>query len=273
MLDMDKMLEVNNISKSFGSLKAIDNVSIAIEKGGIFGLVGESGCGKSTLARIIMRLIDPDSGSVNFNGQNISEIRGERLREIRKKIQIVFQDPAASLNPRMTVGEAVAEPLVIHRPEDGGQRAEAGEQKPEAKGQRPEARGKRAKEEAVRLLYEVGLNDKYMNRYPHEISGGECQRVCIARAMALGPSFVVLDEPVSSLDHSVQGKIIDLLLSIKRAKGLTYLFITHDLVLAQKICDKVAVMKDGRIIESGTAGEIFSAPREEYTRQLIRDSI
>lgn len=245
------MLNVKNITKKFGKYIAVNNISFDIQKGEIFGLVGESGSGKSTTARLIARLITPDKGEIYFNGENILGYEKTKLKQLKRQIQIIFQDPFASLNPRMRVKDLICEPLLIH---DICKRSDF-----------------RIKTEE--LLLQAGLSGKYLDRYPHELSGGECQRVCIAKCLALNPSFLVLDEPVSSLDYSMQDKIINMFLKIKNELSLTYLFITHDILLARKLCSRVAVMKDGKIIESGKTDDIFTSPQEEYTRQLVKDSI
>lgn len=245
------MLELLNVKKKFGKRTAVDGINLKIDKGSIFGLVGESGCGKSTTARMILCLTAPDSGEIFFDGKKISDLSGAAAKQFRKDIQVIFQDPLASLNPRMTVGEAIAEPLLANG----------------VCGKR------RALEKVKELLNAVDLPQSYLARYPSEISGGECQRACIARALSVSPKFLVLDEPVSSLDFEVQGRIIDMLVNLKESNHLTYLFITHDLFLARQICDRIAVMKDGRIIEEAKTKDIFIFPKEEYTKQLILDSI
>lgn len=247
----EKMLIVQNLIKKFGSSTVIDNISLNINNGEIFGLIGESGCGKTTAARVILRLLNFDSGKIFFDGEDIINYDEKRLQVFRRKMQIVFQDPLSSLNPKITIEDALKEPLIIHKicpKSECGIKIE-------------------------KLLLDVGLPIDYLTRYPHELSGGECQRICIARALALEPIFIVLDEPVSSLDYSMQDKIINLLLKLKREHNLTYLFITHDILLAKSFCDRIAVMKDGKIIESGYVNDIFSSPKEEYTKQLLFDAV
>ncbi|MCX5749514.1 MAG: dipeptide/oligopeptide/nickel ABC transporter ATP-binding protein [Candidatus Saganbacteria bacterium] len=240
------IIEADGLSKKYGGFAAVKDASFFINKGEVFGIVGESGSGKTTLARLILGLTGPDSGELKFLGQETT-----KCRDLRKKMQVVFQDPISSLDPRMRIRDIIAEPLLIH---DICPRNEI-------------------PKKAAELLSEAGLTKDYLNRYPHEISGGEAQRVCITRAVSTGPSFIVLDEPVSSLDFDLQKKIIGLLMRLKEEKGLTYLFITHDLSLARHICDRIAVMKAGSLIETGTPDEIFNNPSEEYTRQLIEDLI
>ena len=226
---------------------AVDDVSFTIEEGETFGLVGESGSGKTTTGRCLLRLIEPTSGEVKFRGENILDFSTSRLRAARRQMQIVFQDPYSSLNPRMRARQIVEEPLIIHRL---GDRA---------------ARGARVAE-LVRL---VGLDLVHLERYPHEFSGGQRQRIGLARALALSPSFLILDEPVSSLDVSVQAQVVNLLMELQRRLSLTYLFIAHDLRLVEHICNRVAVMYLGKIVEIGVAASLFAAPQHPYTRALL----
>jgi len=226
---------------------AVDDVSFGIEEGETFGLVGESGSGKTTTGRCLLRLIEPSSGAVRFRGQNVLDFSKRRLREARRDMQIVFQDPYSSLNPRMRAREIVEEPLIIHK------------------------LGARA-ERAVRvgeLFRLVGLNPAHLNRYPHQFSGGQRQRIGLARALALNPSFVILDEPVSALDVSVQAQVVNLLMDLQEQLHLTYLFIAHDLRLVEHICNRVAVMFLGKIVELGPTASLFTAPQHPYTRALL----
>jgi ABC-type dipeptide/oligopeptide/nickel transport system ATPase subunit len=223
-------LEVKNVSKYFGGLKAIDSVSFSIDEGGSFGLVGESGSGKTTLARIILKLISASGGEVVYS-PGFS----------RKDYQIVFQNPYTSLDPRMKVGEALAEPLKIHG----------------------------ITRDISEILREVDLDETYADRYPHELSGGERQRLCIARAMSIRPKFIVLDEPVSSLDMTVQLEILKLLRKLKAQFALTFLLIAHDLSVVKFICNRMAVMKNGLIVETGEVGELYANPKDPYTKLLL----
>jgi peptide/nickel transport system ATP-binding protein len=226
---------------------AVDDVSFAIEQGETFGLVGESGSGKTTTGRCMLRLIEPSSGEVRFRGENVLAFSRARMRAARRDMQIVFQDPYSSLNPRMRARQIVEEPLIIHR-----------------LGNR-EARRRRV-EELFRL---VGLDPQHLERYPHEFSGGQRQRIGLARALALEPSFLILDEPVSALDVSVQAQVVNLLMDLQQQLKLTYLFIAHDLRLVEHICSRVAVMYLGKIVERGPTEALFAAPRHPYTRALL----
>jgi peptide/nickel transport system ATP-binding protein len=226
-------------------------VSLEIEAGETLGLVGESGSGKSTLGRLMLRLIEPTSGSVRFDGVDVLSARGRELRHLRRNMQIVFQDPFASLNPRMTVEQAVSEPLDIH--EDLGR----------------EGGRARRRERAAELLRAVGLDESALERYPHEFSGGQRQRIAIARALALQPKFLVADEPVSSLDVSVGAQIVNLLARLQRELGLTLLFISHSLPVVRYLATRIAVMQAGRIVETGPAERLTTAPEHPYTRSLL----
>jgi len=255
---METLLEVRDLRKSFTvapgfgggphrELKAVDGVSFALRKGETLGLVGESGCGKSTTGKLILRLLEADGGQILFQGQDILQLSPRRMRPLRRQMQMVFQDPYSSLNPRMRVGEIVGEPLKIHGL----------------------ARGEAIREEVLRLLKTVGLTEAHYDRYPHEFSGGQRQRVGIARALALKPSLIVADEPVSALDLSIQAQVVNLLQDIQEDFGLTYLFIAHDLSVIEHISDRVAVMYLGRIVELSEATELYKAPRHPYTEALL----
>jgi oligopeptide transport system ATP-binding protein len=233
--------------RTVGHVKAVDGVSFEIEHGETLGLVGESGSGKSTTAYAALQLLRPTSGSVRFEGRELTRLHGETLRRMRREMQIVFQDPYASLNPRLTVGRIVAEPLQTH-----------------GIGTR---RSRRAS--VARLLELVGLDPSYTNRYPHEFSGGQRQRIGIARALALNPKLIVCDEPVSALDVSIQAQILNLLKDLQRDLGLTYLFIAHDLAVVRAMSDTIAVMHEGRIVEQGPAEEVYTRPQSDYTRALL----
>ena len=251
------LLEVRHLVKHFvrkqgflrppSVVKAVDDVSFTIDEGEMFGLVGESGSGKSTTGRCILRLIEPTSGEVLFRGQNVLEFSAERMRLARRDLQIVFQDPYSSLNPRMRVGDIVEEPLVIHK-----------------LGAKAERRARVAE-----LFQLVGLDPSFMERYPHEFSGGQRQRIGIARALALNPALVIADEAVSALDVSIQAQVVTLLLDLKARLKLTYLFIAHDLRLVEHICTRVAVMYMGKIVELGETQALFSQPTHPYTKALL----
>ncbi|MFA5103780.1 MAG: ABC transporter ATP-binding protein [Candidatus Margulisiibacteriota bacterium] len=247
---MDKILELIGINKTFAGRPVVKNVNISVLDGEIFGLVGESGSGKTTLARIILGLIERDSGRIFYKGREISSLLGNKLRHALMDMQIVFQDPLAGLNPKMKVASAVKEPLIIRK-----------------------IPKKEIMPKVMALLSDVGLLPSFADRYPSELSGGEAQRVCIARSLAADPKLLVLDEPVSSLDFELQEEIIELLLLLKKQKELTYIFITHDLMLAERLCSRVGVMKDGEIIETGSAQDIFKNPQCQYTKQLLEDAI
>jgi ABC-type oligopeptide transport system ATPase subunit len=226
---------------------AVDDVSFGIEAGETFGLVGESGSGKTTTGRCILRLIEPSSGDVRFRGENVRAFSNRRMREARRDMQIVFQDPYSSLNPRMRARQIVEEPLIIHK-----------------LGARPVRR-----ERVAELFRLVGLDSAHLDRYPHQFSGGQRQRIGLARALALNPSFVILDEPVSALDVSVQAQVVNLLMDLQQQLTLTYLFIAHDLRLVEHICNRVAVMYLGKIVEMAPTAALFASPQHGYTKALL----
>ena len=254
----EKLVEVENLvtyfpifsgvlQKKTGEVKAVDDISFFIRKGETLGLVGESGCGKTTTGRSILKLEDPTSGSVIFDGKNLIEMEGEELRRMRSQMQPIFQDPFASLNPRMNVGDIIGEPLEVHNL----------------------AKGKELRDKVNDLLEKVGLAPEMAERYPHEFSGGQRQRIGIARALSASPSFIVCDEAVSALDVSIQGQIIKLLIKLREELNLTYLFISHDLSVVRHISDRVAVMYLGKIVEITTSDQIYSNPKHPYTISLL----
>ncbi len=255
----EKLMEVRDLYKHFpinagffrrqvGAVKAVDGVSFDVYRGETLGLVGESGCGKSTTARLLLRLLDPTGGSINFNGREISTIKGAELKALRREMQMIFQDPYSSLNPRKTVGTIISDPFVIH-----GIKQTKAERKA-----------------AVQVLMDtVGLNPEHYNRYPHEFSGGQRQRIGVARALALKPKVIVADEPVSALDVSIQAQILNLLRDLQRDLGLTLVFIAHDLSVVRHMCDRVAVMYLGRIVEQATSDQLYAHPRMPYTGALM----
>ena len=233
--------------KQVGAVRAVDGVSFEVKRGETLGLVGESGCGKSTTGRAVLQLYRPTSGSVHFDGADLTKIKGEELRAMRRKMQMIFQDPYASLNPRMTVGEIVREPLIVHNV----------------------AIESEANERVKQLLELVKLNPSFSTRYPHEFSGGQRQRIGIARALALQPSFIVCDEPISALDVSIQAQVVNLLEELQKEFNLTYLFIAHDLSMVRHISDRVAVMYLGVIVELATRDELYSHPLHPYSQALL----
>lgn len=254
----DVLLKVENLTKHFpiykglfrrqvGTVKAVDGISFDIHKGETLGLVGESGCGKSTAGRTILRLYDATGGRILFDGQDVAALNGNDLRRARPRMQMIFQDPQACLNPRMTVGSIISEPLDEHG-----------------------ISTRRERQDRVReLLDAVGLNPSFANRYPHEFSGGQRQRIGIARALALEPDFIVCDEPIAALDVSIQAQVVNLLEDLQGKLGLTYLFISHDLSMVRHICDRVAVMYLGKIMELAPRDALYSRPKHPYTQALL----
>ena len=255
----ENLLEVKNLKKYFpvkagifkktvAHVKAVDDISFAVKEGETLGLVGESGCGKSTTGRTILRLLEATAGEVIFEGKSVMDLDKKSMRAIRRDMQIIFQDPYASLNPRMTVADIVGEPLDIHNL----------------------AKNKKERNEKVReILENVGLGAEYMHRYPHEFSGGQRQRICVARALAVDPKLIIADEPVSALDVSVQAQVVNLLQDLQKEYGLTYLFIAHDLSVVKHISDRVAVMYLGKIVELTDKHELYSNPKHPYTQSLL----
>ncbi|MBQ4240832.1 MAG: dipeptide ABC transporter ATP-binding protein [Oscillospiraceae bacterium] len=252
------ILKVNNIKTHFDVtkgifspkqiVKAVDGVSFEIKHNETFGLVGESGCGKSTLGRTIVKLYDPVEGNIEFEGKDISNIKGDELKAFRKNVQMIFQDPYASLNPRMTVGEIIKEPMIIHKIYDTDEEREA---------------------RAVELLKIVGLKPDHIRRYPQEFSGGQRQRIGVARALAVNPKFIVCDEPISALDVSIQAQVVNLLKNIQEEMGLSYLFIAHDLSMVKYISDEIGVMYLGHIVELGPSNDVYYRPLHPYTQALL----
>jgi oligopeptide transport system ATP-binding protein len=258
MTDNNALLRVESLTKHFpimrgvirrqvGAVKAVDGLTFSIHPGETFGLVGESGCGKSTTGRVILQLYRPTSGVVEFDGMDLTKLKGEELRQLRPRMQMIFQDPFASLNPRMTVGELIAEPMVIHTRMTRDERSQ----------------------QVQELLELVGLNPKFDRRYPHEFSGGQRQRIGVARALALKPAFIVCDEPISALDVSVQAQVVNLLEDLQEKLGLTYLFIAHDLSMVRHIATRVAVMYLGKLMEMAPQRELYDNPLHPYTQALL----
>ena len=256
---METLLKVENIVKHFpiygglfskqvAAVKAVQNISFELKKGETLGLVGESGCGKSTLGRCLIRLIEPTSGKIFYKGEGITHVDANRLRDLRKNLQIIFQDPYASLNPRMTIGAILEEPLIIHNlyPDE-----------------------KLRKNRVRELIDLVGLRPEHLTRYPHEFSGGQRQRVGIARALAVNPEIIICDEPVSALDVSIQAQVLNLLMELQQKLGLTYIFIAHDLKVVEHVSNKVAVMYLGEIVEMADADELYRNPQHPYTKALL----
>ena len=248
------ILEVQNLKKYFdtpmGPLQAVDNVSFSIERGKTLGVVGESGCGKSTLGRTILRLQEPTSGKIIFNGEDITRYDAGKLKALRSKMQIIFQDPYSSLSPRMTVSQAIAEPMII-----------------QGLFRRRDRKGIDAKVKEMMDL--VGLAARFVNSYPHELDGGRRQRIGIARALALNPEFIVCDEPVSALDVSIQAQVLNLMQDLQEQLGLTYIFITHDLSVVKHLSDQIVVMYLGQLVERGTPKKLFTDPKHPYTKALL----
>lgn len=252
------ILEAKNVKKHFpirkglllrevASVKAVDDVSLFVRKGETLGLVGESGCGKSTLGRTLIRLYEPTAGTIAFEGADFLKMKGEALRQKRRNMQMIFQDPYAALDPRMTVGQIIRQPMDIHNVGTAEERT---------------AR-------VLELIELVGLRKGHVNRYPHEFSGGQRQRICIARSIALNPELIICDEPVSALDVSIQAQILNLLKDLQEKLKLTYVFISHDLSVIEHVCDRIAVMYLGKIVEVGTRDQLFQNPQHPYTQALI----
>jgi oligopeptide/dipeptide ABC transporter ATP-binding protein len=256
----DNLVEVRDLVKHFpltqgivfrrqvGAVHAVDGISLDIRRGETLGIVGETGCGKSTTARLLLRLLDPTSGMISFDGEDITSAAGGRLKGLRREMQMIFQDPYSSLNPRQTIGSIIADPFAIHGLKSG------------------EGERRRAVQE---LMEQVGLNPEHFNRYPHEFSGGQRQRIGVARAIALQPKLIVADEPVSALDVSIQAQILNLLRSLQRELGLTIVFIAHDLAVVRHMCDRIAVMYLGKIVEAATSDELYHHARHPYTGALL----
>jgi oligopeptide/dipeptide ABC transporter ATP-binding protein len=255
------LLKIENVKKYFPQrkgisskkrqyIKAVDGVSLHIDEREILGLVGESGCGKSTLGKVILRLLEPTGGSIFYQGHDVLALEKKELRFLREKMQIIFQDPYSSLNPRFTIGQLITEPLIIHNKGDAASR----------------------RQRVLTLATEVGLHEEHLSRYPHEFSGGQRQRIGIARALALNPALIVCDEPVSALDVSIQAQVLNLLQNLQKKHGLTYLFISHDLSVVEHLCDRIAVMYLGRIVETSPAECLREAAKHPYSKALLSAS-
>lgn len=260
-MELQELVRIENIKKyyptkrgyfkrSTGYVKAVDGVSLTIAERDILGLVGESGCGKTTLGRLILRLEEPTEGTVIYDGQNVLNLDKGKLRRLREEMQIVFQDPYSSLNPRYTVSQLIREPLIIYRKGDS----------------------KSQKERVLQLLKEVGLKEEHLKRYPHEFSGGQRQRIGIARSLSLNPRLLICDEPVSALDVSIQAQVINILQELQKKLGLTYLFISHDLSVVEHLCNRIAVMYLGRIVELSPTRILYDQTRHPYTKALLAAS-
>jgi len=250
--DQVPILEVTNLKKHFQvgggkTLKAVDGISFKVNAGEVFGLVGESGCGKSTVGRTIVKLYQPTGGKVIFKGKNLNALQGDKLKKFRREMQMIFQDPYASLDPRMTVGDIIGEALDIHRLAKNSQR----------------------KERIEELLRQVGLNPEHASRFPHEFSGGQRQRIGVARALAVNPEFIIADEPISALDVSIQAQVVNLLKDLQEQKGLTYIFIAHDLAMVRHVADRVGVMYLGKLMELTTSPKLYANPLSPYTEALL----
>lgn len=248
---MEPILDIKDLTKTFrnrgkSGLTAVDHVSFQLYPGEILGVVGESGSGKSTIAKLIARLIDATEGSIFMNGRDITHAKGAQLKDIYQQLQMVFQNPVGSFDPRRTLGDGIGESLRNH-------------------GVPKEKR----RERVIRLLEQCGLSEEFAGRYPHEVSGGQCQRAAIARALAIEPKILICDEATSALDVTVQKQIVELLLSLQKANGLSYLFICHNLALVQMLCSRVLVLYDGKVVESGTPDEVILSPKSEYTKCLV----
>jgi len=255
---MDHLVEVTNLKKYFyqgggpfkkkDAIKALDDVSFYIKRNEILGLVGESGCGKTTCGKLILRLLNPTAGTISFDGQDITHLKQRQMINLRKKMMIIYQDPYGSLDPRMTIGAAIAEPMEVHKLTQSKEEKES---------------------KIIEIMEKVGLTSDQINRYPHEFSGGQRQRIGIARALATNPSFIVADEPVSALDVSIQAQIINLLKDLQKDFGLTLLFITHDLSVIKHTSDRIAVMYAGKLVELASKQDLFTEPLHPYTRALL----
>jgi len=273
---MDDLLIVENLVKHYpvkkgvvprtvGQVRAVDDISFSIRRGQTLGLVGESGCGKTTTGRAILRLVEPTSGSVIFDGRDVLAMKGRELRQLRREMQIIFQDPYGSLNPRMTVGAMLEEPILVHGVGSRDELSTSDSRSDSA----PSSRRTQARRRVAELLEVVGLSPAHASRYPHEFSGGQRQRIGIARALTLNPKFIVCDEAVSALDVSIQAQVLNLLRELQQRFNLTYLFIAHDLAVVKHVSDRVAVMYLGEIVEEADTAEIFARPLHPYTQALL----